>query len=120
MSRVICMIESYLFVYRWAVSWMNAVMRLEDSLKFIDCPLLLLHGSADHISDVNSSREVFDKVRSSDKNIKVNFILASHKIPYIFSQSGKKYLYICGPKRVILCQQFGNSYSTIPKTLKRH
>nr|XP_022302710.1 monoglyceride lipase-like [Crassostrea virginica] len=56
---------------QWAVSWMNAVMRLEDNLKFIDCPLLLLHGSADHISDVKSSREVFDKVKSSDKNIKV-------------------------------------------------
>ena len=118
MSRVICMIESYLFVCRWAVSWMNAVMRLEDNLKLIDCPLLLLHGSADHISDVNSSREVFDKVRSSDKNIKVNFILASHKIPYIFSQSGKKYLWskTCDT----IPKQIGNSYGTIPKTLKRH
>lgn len=84
MSSVICMIESYLFVCRWAVSWMNAVMRLEDNLKFIDCPLLLLHGSADHISDVKSSREVFDKVKSFDKNIKVNFILASNKILYIY------------------------------------
>ena len=89
------MIESYLFVCRWAVSWMNAVMRLEDNLKFIDCPLLLLHGSADHISDVKSSREVFDKVKSFDKNIKVNFILASKKILYIYIRNPERNTYGC-------------------------
>ena len=95
MSSVICMIESYLFVCRWAVSWMNAVMRLEDNLKFIDCPLLLLHGNADHISDVKSSREVFDKVKSFDKNIKVNFILASKKILYIYIRNPERNTYGC-------------------------
>lgn len=50
---------------------MNAIMRLEDTIKFIDCPLLILHGDADPISDIKSSEDLFDTVKSSDKEIKV-------------------------------------------------
>lgn len=50
---------------------MNAIMRLEDTIKFIDCPLLILHGDADPISDIKSSQDLFDTVESSDKEIKV-------------------------------------------------
>lgn len=50
---------------------MNAIMRLEDTLKSLDCPLLILHGDADPVSDVKSSQELFDTVKSSDKEIKV-------------------------------------------------
>lgn len=50
---------------------MNAIMRLEDTIKFIDCPLLILHGDTDPISDVKSSQDLFDTVKSSDKEIKV-------------------------------------------------
>lgn len=50
---------------------MNAIMRLEDTIKFIDCPLLILHGDADPISDIKSSEDLFDTVKSLDKEIKV-------------------------------------------------
>lgn len=50
---------------------MNAIMRLEDTLKSIDCPLLILHGNADPVSDLKSSQDLFDTVKSSDKEIKV-------------------------------------------------
>nr|XP_034305843.1 monoglyceride lipase-like [Crassostrea gigas] len=56
---------------QWCVAFMNAIMRLEDTLKSIDCPLLILHGDADPVSDVKSSQELFDTVKSSDKEIKV-------------------------------------------------
>lgn len=58
-------------MFRWCVAFMNAIMRLEDTLKSIDCPLLILHGNADPVSDVKSSQDLFDTVKSSDKEIKV-------------------------------------------------
>lgn len=58
-------------MFRWCVAFMNAIMRLEDTLKSIDCPLLILHGNADPVSDLKSSQDLFDTVKSSDKEIKV-------------------------------------------------
>lgn len=51
---------------------MNAVMRLEDRMKSIGCPLFILHGDADPISDVKSSHVIYDEVQSLDKEIKVH------------------------------------------------
>ncbi|XP_048743386.1 monoglyceride lipase-like isoform X2 [Ostrea edulis] len=56
---------------KWCVAWMNAVMRLEDRMKSIGCPLFILHGDADPISDVKSSHVIYDEVQSLDKEIKI-------------------------------------------------
>lgn len=58
-------------MFRWCVVFMNVIMRFEDMLKFIDCLLLIFYGDVDFVSDVKLLQELFDIVKSLDKEIKV-------------------------------------------------
>lgn len=58
-------------MFRWCVVFMNVIMRFEDMLKFIDCLLLIFYGDVDFVSDVKLFQELFDIVKSLDKEIKV-------------------------------------------------
>lgn len=72
---------------------MNAIVRLEDTIKFIDCPLLILHGDADPISDIKSSEDLFDTVKSSDKEIKVvhYFFISSNFLSNKYFKKKRQY-----------------------------
>ena len=50
---------------------MDASDFIEDNLAFFDRPILLLHGDRDVLVPLSSSREVFQKVNSSVKSLRV-------------------------------------------------
>ncbi|XP_048743380.1 monoglyceride lipase-like [Ostrea edulis] len=56
---------------KWGVAWLDGSEKIQESLEAISFPFLALHGSADPISDVNFSRELFDKATSRDKELKI-------------------------------------------------
>ncbi len=56
---------------RTASEVVRAVRRLQAGAERISVPLLVMHGSQDHVADVDGSRELCERAGSSDKSLRV-------------------------------------------------
>ena len=56
---------------RWGTETLNAIDRVKSRMAEIRLPILILHGEADKVNSVEGSRELFENVSSSDKEIHV-------------------------------------------------
>ncbi len=50
---------------------LQAMRRIEQQMSAITQPILIMHGSGDKLSNPESSQELYDGVRSSDKTLKI-------------------------------------------------
>ncbi|MCX5758614.1 MAG: lysophospholipase, partial [Candidatus Hydrogenedentes bacterium] len=58
-------------VARTGAEMTRAANRIQACMEDVTLPLLLLHGTADRLCDVNGSRQMHDRARSSDKTLKL-------------------------------------------------
>ncbi|KAG0459711.1 hypothetical protein HPP92_022839 [Vanilla planifolia] len=56
---------------RTAVELIKATRDIEMQLEKISCPLLILHGAADKVTDPNVSRYLFNKASTKDKTLRL-------------------------------------------------
>jgi alpha-beta hydrolase superfamily lysophospholipase len=56
---------------RWGAETLDAIDRVRAHASDIRLPLLILHGEADQVNAVGGSRELLEKVSSSDKELRV-------------------------------------------------
>lgn len=59
------------FPARTGAEILAATRRLEDTMEAIELPLLILHGTGDLVTDVEGSRQLHARARSTDKTLKL-------------------------------------------------
>ena len=55
---------------RWGTELLKTMEKLKSKISELSLPILIMQGSADHISDPSSSKMLFDGVTSKDKTLK--------------------------------------------------
>ena len=58
---------------RWAVAMVDSITLLRENVGHISLPLLLIHGSEDHLVPITSSHFINDNASSQDKKFEVSF-----------------------------------------------
>ncbi len=56
---------------RWATEFIDTAAACRRRLSELTMPLLLIHGDSDRMTHVQSSREVFEQARSTDKTLEI-------------------------------------------------
>lgn len=56
---------------RWGVAMLDALKKIEDGLGDIDWPFFTLHGDQDGLCELEGSRLLYEKAKSTDKKIKI-------------------------------------------------
>ncbi len=56
---------------RWATEFFSTIERVKPRAAEVKIPILMIHGGADRIVSANGSRTFFEKIGSSDKELKV-------------------------------------------------
>jgi alpha-beta hydrolase superfamily lysophospholipase len=56
---------------RWGTETLDAIKRLKSRMSEIRLPIIIFHGGADPVNSVEGSRELYDAVASTDKELKV-------------------------------------------------
>jgi alpha-beta hydrolase superfamily lysophospholipase len=56
---------------RWGTETLAAIERVKAQAAQVNVPILVIHGGADRLNSPNGSRSFFEKVNSSDKELKV-------------------------------------------------
>lgn len=54
-----------------ALAIMNRINEIKLQFELFDYPVLIMHGSADKITNINGSKELFERARSADKTLKI-------------------------------------------------
>jgi alpha-beta hydrolase superfamily lysophospholipase len=55
---------------RWGTELLKTMIKLQSKMSEFSLPVLIMHGSADRISDPSSSKMLFEGVNSKDKTLK--------------------------------------------------
>ncbi|KAL4217445.1 hypothetical protein ACF0H5_023895 [Mactra antiquata] len=64
---------------RWGVAMVEALQKIESSMPAIEWPFFVLHGSNDALCEVAGAKEIYEKAKSKDKQIKI-FEEAFHQL----------------------------------------
>jgi alpha-beta hydrolase superfamily lysophospholipase len=56
---------------RWGTELLKTMEKLKSKISELSLPILIMHGSADRLSDPSSSKMVFDGVSSKEKTLKL-------------------------------------------------
>jgi alpha-beta hydrolase superfamily lysophospholipase len=56
---------------RWGTELLKTMIKLQSKMSEFSLPVLIMHGSADRISDPSSSKMLFEGVNSKDKTLKL-------------------------------------------------
>ncbi|XP_060574217.1 monoglyceride lipase-like [Ruditapes philippinarum] len=56
---------------RWGVAMLDALKKIEDNVSDIDWPFFILHGDKDALCELDGSKLMYDKAKSTDKKIKI-------------------------------------------------
>ncbi len=49
----------------------EALRKIQDGMERVEAPLLILHGTADELTDPDGSRELYERARSKDKTLRL-------------------------------------------------
>lgn len=60
-----------MFFCRWGVALLDALKKIEEGLGDIEWPFFILHGGEDALCDIEGSKHMYEKAKSTDKKIKV-------------------------------------------------
>lgn len=56
---------------RWAIACIDALVYIENHLPEVEWPFLILHGGKDLLCDIEGSKTLYDKAKSTDKSFKM-------------------------------------------------
>lgn len=56
---------------RWGTECLVAIAAVRRNISQLQVPILLVHGSADKVNDVQGSEEIFERITTTDKTLKI-------------------------------------------------